>query len=445
MAKKSTSVIPKAGGIVFDEKREKILVIHRKKYNDYTLPKGKLEKDETYEQGAVREVVEETGFSVKILDFAGVFSYVVEDKISVIWFFTMQVSGETQTLSAEDINDVTFEWLLPNEAVKRLTHPELADFVEKTTATAVSLDLPQEPPFYWFLWNKVYDLQAIRLADTLTEHRSQLLRWNAATEPWFREACKLFNEALKAYHQQNYDLAWRHMRSAELQEVERFDNKACELEAKKLWEERYKLKEWRQKLVESLLEKFYPTDEKENPKYKEDTPLSERKGLLKQAIRVRGEFFDNEHQRKTILRRRIVPISIIFGFIAVVLPFARNWILGCSSIFPNTQTLLMIELFGLMGACVSVAQNLTKNYETSNLIKQFSEWTDSIFRVSFGPIAAILVVILVKTKLINIPDDLLMLCVYAFASGFSERLVLQIVGGLTDKTSVEKDKNEKKK
>jgi 8-oxo-dGTP diphosphatase len=37
------------------------LLVHRPKYDDWTLPKGKLDPGETHEQAAVREVLEETG------------------------------------------------------------------------------------------------------------------------------------------------------------------------------------------------------------------------------------------------------------------------------------------------------------------------------------------------------------------------------------------------
>lgn len=48
--------------LVGDEVR--VLVIHRPRYDDLTLPKGKLEPGETLPQTAVREVREETGLSV---------------------------------------------------------------------------------------------------------------------------------------------------------------------------------------------------------------------------------------------------------------------------------------------------------------------------------------------------------------------------------------------
>jgi 8-oxo-dGTP diphosphatase len=38
-----------------------VAVIHRPKYEDWSLPKGKLEPGESFEEAAVREVEEETG------------------------------------------------------------------------------------------------------------------------------------------------------------------------------------------------------------------------------------------------------------------------------------------------------------------------------------------------------------------------------------------------
>jgi 8-oxo-dGTP diphosphatase len=44
-----------------------IAVIHRPKYGDWTLPKGKLEADEAWEQAALREVKEETGYECELV------------------------------------------------------------------------------------------------------------------------------------------------------------------------------------------------------------------------------------------------------------------------------------------------------------------------------------------------------------------------------------------
>jgi len=46
-------------------------VVHRPKYDDWSLPKGKLDEGERWEDAAVREVEEETGLRVRMLQEAG--------------------------------------------------------------------------------------------------------------------------------------------------------------------------------------------------------------------------------------------------------------------------------------------------------------------------------------------------------------------------------------
>jgi 8-oxo-dGTP diphosphatase len=51
--------IEAAGGVVVRDGR--VAVVHRPKYDDWSLPKGKLDPGESFEDAAVREVLEETG------------------------------------------------------------------------------------------------------------------------------------------------------------------------------------------------------------------------------------------------------------------------------------------------------------------------------------------------------------------------------------------------
>src|SRR4051794_34302113 len=48
-----------AGGVVIEG--ERVLVVHRPRHGDWSLPKGKLDPGESWEQAALREVEEETG------------------------------------------------------------------------------------------------------------------------------------------------------------------------------------------------------------------------------------------------------------------------------------------------------------------------------------------------------------------------------------------------
>lgn len=52
-----------AGGVPFRKAPggPEVLLVHRPRYDDWTFPKGKLEGDESWDQAARREVLEEAG------------------------------------------------------------------------------------------------------------------------------------------------------------------------------------------------------------------------------------------------------------------------------------------------------------------------------------------------------------------------------------------------
>jgi 8-oxo-dGTP diphosphatase len=53
-----------AGGVVVRD--GKVVVVHRPKYDDWSLPKGKLDPGEGFEEAALREVEEETGLRCRL-------------------------------------------------------------------------------------------------------------------------------------------------------------------------------------------------------------------------------------------------------------------------------------------------------------------------------------------------------------------------------------------
>lgn len=64
----SDDVVRAAGGVVWREGPQgvEVLLVHRPKYDDWSLPKGKLEPGEADEDGALREVEEETGLRCRL-------------------------------------------------------------------------------------------------------------------------------------------------------------------------------------------------------------------------------------------------------------------------------------------------------------------------------------------------------------------------------------------
>lgn len=118
-------LIKAAGGIIERSTAEgsEIVVIHRTRYgSEWCLPKGKVENDESWEEAALREVNEETGFDCSITEFVDGITYLVNDKPKVVLFWKMHLSGSQEFIPNDEVDKL--EWLKPEKAVSRLQHME---------------------------------------------------------------------------------------------------------------------------------------------------------------------------------------------------------------------------------------------------------------------------------------------------------------------------------
>ncbi|GIJ45731.1 NUDIX hydrolase [Virgisporangium aliadipatigenens] len=114
-------IVQAAGGIVWRDGPE-ILVVHRPRYDDWSLPKGKLEPGEHPLAAAVREVEEETGVrGVPQVRMPSIRYLTGEPGVEkVVDFWTMRVLRETPREADDEITDVV--WLPAQEARERLTY-----------------------------------------------------------------------------------------------------------------------------------------------------------------------------------------------------------------------------------------------------------------------------------------------------------------------------------
>jgi ADP-ribose pyrophosphatase YjhB (NUDIX family) len=121
-----------AGGILLGNgtKQGKIAIVKRCRYRgEMSLPKGKLKDGENETDGALREVQEETGCTVKIREYAGSTHYLVRGLPKVVFYFVMNVERDDGT-GPVDRNEVeSVEWMTPELAIKELTHREDRELV----------------------------------------------------------------------------------------------------------------------------------------------------------------------------------------------------------------------------------------------------------------------------------------------------------------------------
>src|SRR5439155_1689082 len=127
-----------AGGVLWRETTPdsadpavEVAIIHRPRYGDWTLPKGKLATGESEVDGAIREVLEETGHRIRLGRALGETRYFKEQggflRPKVVRWWAMEASGGgfTPTREVDDLRWVTLAEA--HEALTRETDRELLE------------------------------------------------------------------------------------------------------------------------------------------------------------------------------------------------------------------------------------------------------------------------------------------------------------------------------
>ena len=135
-----TKVIEAAGGVLWKEtpSGSKIAIIHRERYNDWSLPKGKREPDEKWEETALREVWEETSCKATLGKFIGSVSYLIDNDTTpkVVLFWHMQTMDEYEFQPNQEVDRL--KWVTPKIALKILSYAEECKIIKKAVAQLLS-------------------------------------------------------------------------------------------------------------------------------------------------------------------------------------------------------------------------------------------------------------------------------------------------------------------
>jgi 8-oxo-dGTP pyrophosphatase MutT (NUDIX family) len=118
-----SELVRAAGGLVLRRDAEgavRLALVHRPKYDDWTLPKGKLHDGESHEQAALREVEEQTGYRCRLDGEVGSVEYLDRygrPKIVRYWAMT-PVSGTFRPVHEVD----ELRWVSVPDAISMLTY-----------------------------------------------------------------------------------------------------------------------------------------------------------------------------------------------------------------------------------------------------------------------------------------------------------------------------------
>jgi 8-oxo-dGTP pyrophosphatase MutT (NUDIX family) len=120
-----------AGGVIVrsSENGREVAVIHRPKYMDWSLPKGKLEPGEGWLDAALREVEEETGYRCEAsVDLPPVSYLDRKGRRKLVRYWLMEpISGEFEPHGEVD----ELRWVERDPAVKLLSYPHDRELVRK--------------------------------------------------------------------------------------------------------------------------------------------------------------------------------------------------------------------------------------------------------------------------------------------------------------------------
>lgn len=127
-AKAGTKLVPAAGAVLWRGSEDasgsavtEVAVIHRPRYDDWSLPKGKVEFDETDPVAAVREVHEETGYTAQLGRRLGSIAYDIPQGTKRVWYWAARTTGGD--FSPNDEVDKLI-WLPVRAAMDQLQYPQ---------------------------------------------------------------------------------------------------------------------------------------------------------------------------------------------------------------------------------------------------------------------------------------------------------------------------------
>ena len=112
-----------------------VLVVHRPRYDDWSLPKGKDEPGETAEDAAIREVREEAGQQTRVIAPLGESAYRTTNGDKIVRWFAMRAIGPQHFVPNDEVDRIS--WLHPEAAAEILSYERDRDLVKAVDGTAL--------------------------------------------------------------------------------------------------------------------------------------------------------------------------------------------------------------------------------------------------------------------------------------------------------------------
>ncbi len=378
-------VIKAAGGILqrSTPRGDEVMVVYRKRHQDWVLPRGKVKDGESFQEAAMREVQDETGCSCRIGNYLGTISYSDNGVPKVVLFWKMTLVEDKGARNSEEIGEAL--WLQMPAAIERLTHAQEKALVSRIGSLPKQSQLPTEPalspashvvpsashvaaPMLHVSKNVsvanhrahsrlLRECEAFRVELGFLERRSA-----RADNFWAIAAHEQLNNVLRCLESDDIEGGWFGLHAAQRYAVFGMNQIELANRAHVLRQESQKINSWRAEAMESLLSGSSDRLTAEN---------------VADAIALRNEDFNHRHSKAGITGDRLRILLVICGLAAIAAaPF-----LFLSGRIPMVAAVLF---FGLLGSTICSAQSLIAGRNEAGVSNLFITLTPILFGALAG-------------------------------------------------------------
>jgi 8-oxo-dGTP diphosphatase len=416
-----------AGGLLWRRtlRGRRLAVIHRSRYGDWTLPKGKLQPGESTRDAAVREVREETGCEARISSFAGTVCYEVSGRPKLVLFWQMEAGSCGDFSPDEEVARVV--WLAPARALRRLDHEGERDLVtraigrRKPDQTAKRRTLIPNP---FRRRKKRFRSRSYRRLDGTLRAYAQELEWrlnrNAGAPPaWSPVAFSLLRESRRCLRRGLIDEGWQTLMAAQRLELLALDEDERATRAAALREEaKRKLTAWRRAAVLDAV-----------PVGSAPTPTA-----LWFATLIRDENAQNEYRKLAVFRDQLTTMGVLVGLILFAIAVLARWhpipFAEYEAYAGSFALLVYVLLFGMLGGAISTMIPRGPKRPSGRIPEHLTDAAFGRLRPLIGAASALVIYIAFVADILPFAltaDVGAAVLLLAFAAGFSERLVVRAI------------------
>ena len=124
-----------SGAVLLNRDDQKVYLVFKNSTGEWLLPKGHMEKGETIEESAKREIFEETGYKAEVKDLLSV--QVRQDILEpsknkiIFWFLALLIDREQAKNTQMEDESFSGEWKSKEDAVQMLKWDEDKKLTEK--------------------------------------------------------------------------------------------------------------------------------------------------------------------------------------------------------------------------------------------------------------------------------------------------------------------------